>query len=132
LLCVLRWTDPDQVVSTGILRVQFDSDQRIELFEFITTGHEEYVARNRVIEAAKPAHIWFKEWHKTNSPDSKQSPEMSKKGKKNLKSPQSHPPEVLSDLPQSAIASEGVTSEVHQMLEVSLAMMYIASSRDLT
>lgn len=91
----------------------------MELLEFITTGNEEYVARRQVIDAAKPAHVWMKEWHRVNSSDSKGSPEMSKKGKaKQLKSPQSHPPEVLSDIPDSAVNSKGVTAAVHQFLEV--------------
>jgi hypothetical protein len=61
----------------------------------------------------------MKEWHKLNSSDAKGSPEMSKKGKqKQLKSPQSHPPEVLSDIPDSAVNSKGVTAAVHQFLEI--------------
>lgn len=108
-----------QLVASGTLRVQFDAEQRIELFEFLTTGHEEYISRKQVIDAAKPAHMWMKEWHKANSQDNKQSPEMSKKGKnRQLKSPQTQPPEVLVDLPDSAVNSKGVTEAVHQFLEV--------------
>lgn len=88
----------------------------------MTTGHEEYISRKQVIDAAKPAHMWIKEWHKVNSQDGKTSPEMSKKSKaKQLKSPQTQPPEVLVDLPDSAVNSKGVTEAVHQFLEVSLA-----------
>jgi hypothetical protein len=107
-----------QLIATGMLRVQFDSEQKMELFEFLTTGHEEYISRKLVIEAAKPAHIWVKDWHKANSSDTKQSPEMAKKGKRTLKSPQTQPPNVLSDLPETAINKEGVTDAVHQFLEV--------------
>ncbi|POR31952.1 Adhesion defective protein 1 [Tolypocladium paradoxum] len=107
------------LVATGILRAQFDAEQRLELFEFLTTGHEEYISRKQVIDAAKPAHMWFKEWHKLNSQDGKQSPEMTKKSKaKPLKSPPSQPPEVLVDLPDSAVNSKGVTEAVHQFLEI--------------
>lgn len=107
------------MVASGTLRAQFDAEQKIELFEFLTTGHEEYISRRQVIDAAKPAHMWMKEWHKTNSQDGKQSPEMSKKGKgKQLKSPQTAPPEVLMDLPDSAVNSKGVTEGVFQFLEV--------------
>lgn len=61
----------------------------------------------------------MKEWKNVNSPDFKQSPEMSKKGKgRQLKSPQSQPPEVLVDLPDSAVNSKGVTEAVFQYLEV--------------
>jgi hypothetical protein len=107
-----------QLVSTGILRAQFDADQKIELFEFLTQSHEEYISRRLVIQAAKPAHNWVKEWHKVNTPDSKQSPEMSKKGKaKLMKSPQTQPPDL--DLPQSVVKqSMGITEAVHQFLEV--------------
>lgn len=108
-----------QLVAVGALRVQFDADQRMELFEFLTTQHEEYISRKQVIDAAKPAHMWMKEWHRANSQDGKPSPEMSKKTKaKQLKSPQTQPPEVLVDLPDSAVNSKGVTEAVHQFLEV--------------
>lgn len=61
----------------------------------------------------------MKEWKTVNSQDVKQSPEMTKKGKaRQLKSPQSHPPEILVDLPDSAVNSKGVTEAVHQFLEV--------------
>ncbi|KAG5934748.1 hypothetical protein E4U53_000601 [Claviceps sorghi] len=110
----------EQLVATGTLRVQFDNEQKMELFEFITTGHEEYVSRKQVIEAAKPAHEWLKEWRKLNSPDGKTSPEMSKKTKsRQLKSPQTYPPQVLLDIPDSAVnRSKGVTPAVHQFLEI--------------
>ncbi|PCD28233.1 hypothetical protein FGRA07_03372 [Fusarium graminearum] len=106
------------LVASGTLRVQFDAEQKIELFEFLTTSHEEYISRKQVIDAAKPAHMWMKEWHKTNSQDGK-SPELSKKGKgRQLKSPQTQPPEVLVDLPDSAVNSKGVTEAVFQFLEI--------------
>lgn len=61
----------------------------------------------------------MKDWHKVNSQDGKTSPEMSKKGKgRQLKSPQTQPPEVLNDIPDSAVDSKGVTKAVHQFLEV--------------
>ncbi|TFA97602.1 Adhesion defective protein 1 [Trichoderma ghanense] len=107
------------LVATGTLRAQFDAEQKIELFEFLTTRQEEYVSRKRVIEAAKPAHEWIKEWRSVNTMDGKQSPEMSKKGKaRQLKSPQKEPPGVLVDLPDSAVNSKGVTEAVHQFLEI--------------
>lgn len=65
--------------------------------------------------------MWMKEWHKTNSQDGK-SPELSKKGKgRQLKSPQTQPPEVLVDLPEAAVNSKGVTQAVFQFLEVGVA-----------
>lgn len=91
----------------------------MDLFEFACDGHEEYVSRKLVTQAARPAHNWLKEWNKVNSPpDSKQSPEMSKKTKaKQLKSPQSQPPDF--NLPQSIIKeSVGLTGAMSQFLEV--------------
>jgi hypothetical protein len=91
----------------------------MELFEFITTSQEEFVSRKLVIDAAKPAHTWMKEWKTVNSQDPKGSPEMTKKGKARLlKSPQSHPPDILADLPDPSVNSKGVTEPVHQFLEV--------------
>lgn len=70
-----------------------------------------------VIEAAKPAHNWVKDWLKVNGQDSR-SPEMNKKGKaKPMKSPPNPPPDI--DLPQSAVKQNiGITEAVFQFLEV--------------
>lgn len=112
------------MVATGTLRVQFDSEQKLELFEFSTTGHEEYVSLKSVIKAATPAHQWVKDWQKINSQDIKSSPEMSKKTKqKQLKSPQNPPPDALVDLPPSAVnASMGIPEAVFQFLELAEVM----------
>jgi hypothetical protein len=109
-----------QLVANGILRAQFDSSQKIELLEFNTTNHEEYVSRALVVEAARPLHEWIKEWTRVNSqPDGKQSPEMNKKGKaRPMKSPQTAPPEI--DIPDSKVRpNEGITPSVFRFLEVS-------------
>lgn len=110
-----------QLVASGTVRAHFDSEQKIELFEFVTSSHEEYISRKSAIEAAKPIHMWVKDWNKVNSQDTKASPEMSKKGKaRQLKSPQNPPPEALVDLPGTAVkASMGITEPVFQFLEVS-------------
>jgi hypothetical protein len=109
-----------QLVATGTLQAQFDAEQKLELFEFCTSDHEEFVSLKRVIEAAKPAHIWVKEWHKINQQDIKASPEMSKKSKqKQMKSPQNPPPDALVDLPDLGVQkSMGVPVAVHKFLEV--------------
>ncbi|KAI1759092.1 LIM-domain binding protein-domain-containing protein [Hypoxylon sp. FL1150] len=111
------WFDNSHVVSTGLLRAQFDADQKLELLEFITHSHEEYHSRKMVIEAAKPAHNWVKDWMKVNGQDSR-SPEMNKKGKaKPMKSPPHPPPDI--DLPQSAVKQNiGITEAVFQFLEI--------------
>ncbi|KAK4204815.1 LIM-domain binding protein-domain-containing protein [Triangularia verruculosa] len=110
------------LVANGTLRAQFDNEQKFELLEFITTGHEEYLPRNMVIQAARPAHNWVKEWHSLNSVDNKQSPEMNKKGKtKPVKAPAGPPPDL--ELPHSYVSHlRGVTEPVWQFLEMSEIM----------
>jgi hypothetical protein len=107
-----------QLVAQGILRVQFDSESRFDLFDFQTTAHEEYISRRLVIQAARPAHNWVKEWRSLNQQDPKQSPELTKKGKpKPSKVPASAPPDF--DLPHSPLkVGMGITDAVHQFLEV--------------
>lgn len=105
-------------MANGTLRASFDHEQKFELFEFLTTSHEEYISRDLVIQAARPAHNWVKEWKTLNQQDSKQSPEMSKKGKaKPMKSPPNPPPDI--DLPLSTVKTGmGITEAVYQFLEV--------------
>lgn len=72
-----------------------------------------------MIQAAKPAHNWVKEWNKMNTPDpTKQSPEMNKKkNQRALKSPPNPPPDL--DLPESAVKQNlGITEAVFQFLEM--------------
>jgi hypothetical protein len=110
-------TPPEQVIATGTLRARFDSQQKFEIFEFLTTGYEEFVSRNMVIQAAKPSHEWVKEWHRVNAQDSNQSPELNKKIKaRPKKSPQSQPPDL--DLPGSYVLKSGVPNAVMTRLEV--------------
>lgn len=96
----------------------FDSEHKFDIFEFETTGHEEYVSRRLVIQAARPSHNWVKEWHNLNTQDPKQSPEMSKKSKpKAAKVPSGAPPDI--ELPHSVVKSGmGITEAVYQFLEV--------------
>lgn len=103
------------------MRAQFDENYKLDVLEFSTTGHEEYVSLRSVIRAAKPAHDWVKDWQKMNSQDAKSSPEMSKKAKaRQMKSPQTAPPDALVDLPGSAVKkSMGIPEAVFQFLEVS-------------
>ena len=107
------------MIASGTLKAHFDADQKIELLEFITSSHEEYLPRTKVIDAARPIHEWNKEWLKVNAPaDGKQSPEMNKKKQKPMKSPPQPPPEI--DLPQSKVKpSMGITPSVFRFLEVS-------------
>ncbi|PBP23747.1 Topoisomerase II-associated protein PAT1 [Diplocarpon rosae] len=112
------WFDNgSQLVANGTLKAHFDVEQKIELLEFITSNHEEYIPRNQVLNAARPMHEWGKEWHKVNSPlDGKQSPEMNKKKAKTMKSPPQPPPEF--DIPESKVKSSmGITPAVFRYLE---------------
>lgn len=120
------WFDNgSQLVANGTLKAHFDADQKIELLEFVTSSHEEYLPRTQIITAARPLHEWQKEWHKVNAPpDGKQSPEMNKKKAKAMKSPPHPPPEI--DLPQSKVKpSMGITPAVFRYLELAevLGMM---------
>ena len=105
-------------MSNGTLRAQFDANQKIELLEFVTSNHEEYVPRTRMVEAARPLHEWQKDWHKANAPpDGKQSPEMSKKKARPNKSPSTAPPDI--DIPESKVkGTMGITPSVFRFLEV--------------
>ncbi|KAI9049797.1 hypothetical protein LZ554_005948 [Drepanopeziza brunnea f. sp. 'monogermtubi'] len=120
------WFDNgSQLVANGTLKAHFDADQKIELLEFVTNSHEEYIPRTQILNAARPLHEWQKEWHKVNSPpDGKQSPEMNKKKQKAMKSPPQPPPEI--DLPLSKVKpSMGITPAVFRYLELAevLGMM---------
>lgn len=107
-----------QLIASGTLKAYFDAEQKIELLEFVTSSHEEYLPRTRVVEAARPLHDWGKEWQKINAPpEGKQSPEMNKKKKTILKSPPQPPPEI--DLPESKVKpSMGITPSVFRFLEL--------------
>jgi hypothetical protein len=106
------------LIASGTLKAYFDGEQKIELLEFVTSSHEEYIPRTRILDAARPLHEWQKEWHKVNSPaEGKQSPEMNKKKAKAMKSPPQPPPEI--DLPASKVKpSMGITPSVFRFLEV--------------
>ncbi|KAK4122578.1 hypothetical protein N657DRAFT_681582 [Parathielavia appendiculata] len=106
------------LVAQGCLRVHFDHDQKFDIFEFETTHHEEYISRQLVIQAARPAHNWVKEWRALNQQDPKQSPEISKKSKpKPAKVPAGAPPDL--ELPHSFVKSTmGITEAVYQFLEM--------------
>jgi len=73
-----------------------------------------------VIDAARPTHLWTKDWKKVNGQDANASPEMSKKTKtKPMKSPPNPPPDFV--IPHSAVKGNiGITEPVFQFLEVRL------------
>ena len=106
------------MIANGTLKAHFDSNQKIELFEFITTGHEEFIPRQKMIEAARPIHEWTKEWKHLNSSDGKSSPELNKKKSKATKSPAQAPPEFEFQGDNKVKHSMGITHSVFQFLEV--------------
>ena len=121
---VLTWSRAYfiQVIANGTLRAHFDEQQKMELLEFVTSSHEEYIQRNVAVNAIRPLWDWAKDWHKLNtSPDVKNSPEMNKKKAKTPKSqtqPQQLPPPQV-PIPHSKVkASIGVTPSLFQFLEV--------------
>ncbi|KUJ13152.1 uncharacterized protein LY89DRAFT_699108 [Mollisia scopiformis] len=116
------WFDNgSQLVASGTLKAHFDADQKIELLEFVTSSHEEYIPRAQVLDAARPLHEWSKEWRKVNAPpDGKQSPEINKKKAKPMKSPPQPPPEI--DLPESLVSKMGITPLVFRFLEIAEVM----------
>ena len=116
MVLLLYWSL--QLIANGTLKAHFDAEQKIELFEFSTSSHDEYLPRSKFIDAARPFHDWSKEWKSLNAlPDGKQSPEMNKKKAKAMKSPQQPPPEI--DLPLSKVKqSMGITPSVFRFLEV--------------
>lgn len=117
-----------QLVANGTLRAHFDGEQKLELLEFVTSGHEEYVRRQTALEAARPLHNWTKEWKLLNSaPDGKPSPEMNKKKQKAMKSPPTAPPEF--EFPDTKLkVNFGITPAVFRFLEVSPEVIFRTQS----
>lgn len=108
------------IVANGRLSLQYDENQKIELFDFCTTSYEEYLQYNHVRELTRPLHEWQKEWQKINE-GSKQSPEMNKKGKaRQFKSPNMVPPDVT--LPDTRLKGLVLTQSVSQFLEIAEVM----------
>lgn len=104
------------------MKAHFDAEQKLELLDFMTTNHEEFIPLRQVLASARPWHEWQKEWQKLNDPhDGKQSPEMNKKKMKVLKSPQQPPPDF--EISESRVKSNmGITPAVFQFLEVRSAL----------
>ncbi|KAI0483955.1 LIM-domain binding protein-domain-containing protein [Xylariaceae sp. FL0804] len=119
---MIYWFENSHVVATGSLRARFDHEQKLDLLEFVTKRHEEYVSRKIVLDAARPQHMWVKDWKRMNGmaegQESSMSPEMNKKGKtKQYKTPQTIPPDL--DLPGSSVKSNyGITDGVLTFLEI--------------
>lgn len=114
-----------QVIANGTLRAHFDESLKIELLEFATNNHEEYIQRSLAVDAIRPLWDWAKESHKLNTgSDVKNSPEMNKKKAKTPKLQtqplQLPPPDV--PIPHSKVkANMGITPSLFQFLEVCMS-----------
>ena len=96
-----------QVISSGTLRAQFDQNSKVELLEFVTQDHKEFLPRGQMKALVSPH----------NSPDQKSSPKQTKTiGKQ--KAQQRAPPPAPIILPESQVNEYGVTNEVAKFLEV--------------
>lgn len=103
----------------GTLSAKFDTNQKIELLEFITSNHEEYVSRTRVIDTVTPFYEWAQEWCKESAlGNGKRLPEMGKIARP-IWSPPTAPPDI--NIPESKVKINiGMTPSMFQFLEVSM------------
>jgi LIM-domain binding protein len=107
-----------QMVSTGTLQVQFDTNSKLDLFEFNCREHEEFIPRLRVKELITPP---------TPSPEIKnQSPRMNKKEQAKRQAQQKAAPPIA--MPESPVDNFGLTHDTQRFLEMAETM---AEIRDL-
>lgn len=101
-----------QLVTSGGLKVQFDSYGKIDVLEILTTSHDEFVPRAQLLRTA------------TESPEMKHSPSQNKaSGKKAAQQRQKQAQAIqeqvpVAVVPSSTINDQGVTPSVQQFLEV--------------
>lgn len=100
-----------QLVVQGSLKAQFDASQRLDVLDWVTTEHNEYIPRAQLLQAA------------AESPELKQSPTMSKATSKRAQQRQKQqlaekdqPPQA--PIPKSIVNEWGTTPAVSQFLEV--------------
>jgi hypothetical protein len=104
----ILFTDPyAQLVSSGHLRAQFDQNSKIDLLEFVTHKHEEFIPRQDIQRLLLSQ----------NSPDQKSSPKQNKSmTKQRAAQRQQHQPPIT--MPDSQVNEYGVTNELMRFLEV--------------
>ncbi|KAI9824579.1 MAG: hypothetical protein M1832_001668 [Thelocarpon impressellum] len=97
-----------QVISSGTLRAQFDQNSKIDVLEFVTQDHKEFLPRNQMKALVSPH----------NSPDQKMSsPKQTKTlGKQKAQQRALPPPPIV--LPESQVNDYGVTDAVTKFLEL--------------
>ena len=100
-----------QVVLTGNLRAKFDGNNLLDLFEWTTSRHEEYVSLQDLEASA------------LESPDLKQSPSMSKNAKRAAQQKQKEQAAREQarhiTIPKPSVNDMGLTPAVMECLEVS-------------
>lgn len=93
----------------GTLRAQFDQQGKLDVLDIAALEHNEYIPRAGLVQTA------------AESPEIKQSPNMSKAAGKRRKAqqqpPDDQPPQI--PIPKSAVTDMGVTNAIQQFLEVS-------------
>ena len=82
----------------------------MDVLDLVTTQHDEYIPRNGLLQTA------------AESPDLKQSPNISKSGSKRARGKQAQPlpdqpPQI--PIPERMVTDYGVTATIQQFLEVS-------------
>lgn len=91
------------VVTMGQVKVNFDSENRIELLDITTTSWKEYIPREMVLPPKSP-------------PDPKESPKLNKNLKRPQPKPAPSPPSAT--IPDSRVNEYGVPKPLMQYLEV--------------
>ncbi|KAL8666413.1 MAG: hypothetical protein Q9202_001436 [Teloschistes flavicans] len=108
--------DGHQLVMSGKLRVQFDRQGMIDVLEILTTSHEEFIPRAKLLRTA------------TESPEMKHSPNQSKTAGKKGAQQRQKPAQAMQDhgpvaaIPRSTINDQGLTLPVAKFLEVAEAI----------
>lgn len=93
---------------TGTLKALLDRDNKLELLEFFTTKHEEYLPRTTLTKLFS-----------SDAPKQKQSPETTKSSaKQKLQRQQQGPTISLNDLPANPVRVDGINEPVARFLEV--------------
>lgn len=110
-----------QLVMGGGLKVQFDHHGKIDVLEILTSSHQEFVPRAKLLRAA------------AESPEIKHSPNQSKASGKKAAQQRQKQAQAAQDLPpvaaipNSTITDQGVTPPIQQFLEVSGQNIYVNS-----
>ena len=101
---------------TGTLKALLDQNNKLELLEFFTTKHEEYLPRTTLTKLFS-----------LDAPNQKHSPESTKiSAKQKLQRQQQGPTISLNDLPANPVRVDGINEPVARFLEVrDLPLMYV-------